>query len=56
MRISVLEAAEQLDELIDRAAAGEEIVLTLDGRDAVRLVPAESRAKAEAEGPVGEPT
>ncbi len=39
MRISELEAADQLDERIDRAAAGEEIVLTLDGRDAVRLVP-----------------
>jgi prevent-host-death family protein len=37
----VLEAKEQLAELIARVNAGEEVVVTDDGRGAVRLVPAE---------------
>jgi prevent-host-death family protein len=55
MRISVSDAAEQLDELIDRAAAGEDIVLTLDGRDAVRMMPAKRGAKAGDDGPPDRP-
>ncbi len=39
MRISVTEAKAQLTELIRRAEAGDEIVLTRHGHDAVRLVP-----------------
>jgi prevent-host-death family protein len=35
MQIPVNDAADQLDELIDRARNGEEIVLTVDGRPAV---------------------
>ena len=39
MRISVTDAKAQLTELIRRAEAGDEIVLTRHGHDAVRLVP-----------------
>lgn len=39
MRISVTEAESQLTELVRRAEAGEEIVLTRHGRDAIRFVP-----------------
>jgi prevent-host-death family protein len=40
MKISVSEAKGQLTELVRRAEAGEEIVLTRHGHPAVRLVPA----------------
>lgn len=39
MRVSVTDAKAQLTELIRRAEAGDEIVLTRHGHDAVRLVP-----------------
>ncbi|WP_186419774.1 type II toxin-antitoxin system prevent-host-death family antitoxin [Bosea sp. CS1GBMeth4] len=39
MRISVSEAKAQLTELVRRAEAGETVVLTRHGREAVRLVP-----------------
>ncbi len=39
MRISVTEAKDQLTELVRRAEAGDEIVLTRHGQAAVRLVP-----------------
>jgi prevent-host-death family protein len=39
MRISVTDAKAQLTDLIRRAEAGDEIVLTRHGHDAVRLVP-----------------
>jgi prevent-host-death family protein len=39
MRISVSEAKAQLTELVRRAEAGEEVVLTRHGQVAVRLVP-----------------
>lgn len=39
MRISVSEAKGQLTELVRRAEAGDEIVLTRHGHAAVRLVP-----------------
>lgn len=39
MQISVSEAKERLAELVRRAEAGEEVVLTRRGKAAVRLVP-----------------
>jgi prevent-host-death family protein len=51
MRIAVTEAKGQLTELVRRAEAGEEIVLTRHGQPAVRLVsaaPKPDRAKRAA--------
>ncbi len=39
MRISVSEAKRQLTELVRRAEAGDEVILTRHGHAAVRLVP-----------------
>ncbi|WP_123689860.1 type II toxin-antitoxin system Phd/YefM family antitoxin [Allostella humosa] len=39
MRVSVIEAEGQLAELVRRAEAGDEIILTRHGHPAVRLVP-----------------
>lgn len=39
MRISVSEAKAQLTELVRRAEAGDEVILTRHGQAAVRLVP-----------------
>jgi prevent-host-death family protein len=39
MQISVTEAKGQLTELVRRAEAGDEVVLTRHGQEAVRLVP-----------------
>ena len=39
MRISVTDAKGQLTELVRRAEAGDEIILTRHGHEAVRLVP-----------------
>ncbi|RAI30331.1 type II toxin-antitoxin system Phd/YefM family antitoxin [Rhodoplanes serenus] len=39
MRVSVTEAKGQLTELVRRAEAGDEIILTRHGQPAVRLVP-----------------
>lgn len=47
MRISVTEAKGLLTELIRRAEAGDEVVLTRDGHPAVRLVPITPVANAE---------
>jgi prevent-host-death family protein len=44
MRISVTEAKGQLTELVRRAEAGDEIVLTRHGHAAVRLVPIKAAA------------
>jgi prevent-host-death family protein len=41
MQVSVTEAKGQLTDLVRRAEAGDEIVLTRHGRAAVRLVPIE---------------
>ncbi len=38
MQISVEDAQDILDELVDRALAGEEIVLMLDGRPVAQIV------------------
>ncbi|MBB3932389.1 prevent-host-death family protein [Kaistia hirudinis] len=47
MRISLAEAETQLGELVRRAEAGDEIVLTRDGKPSVRLVPVELPALTE---------
>lgn len=47
MRISVTEAKGQLTELVRRAEAGDEIVLTRHGHAAVRLVPVKPVADAK---------
>ena len=47
MRISVTDAKAQLTELIRRAEAGDEIVLTRHGHDAVRLVPVKPATDAQ---------
>ncbi|WP_137045132.1 type II toxin-antitoxin system Phd/YefM family antitoxin [Pseudolabrys sp. FHR47] len=47
MRVPVTEAKGQLTELVRRAEAGEEIVLTRHGQPAVRLVPVEHQPTAE---------
>ncbi len=39
MRVSVTEAKAQLTELVRRAEAGDEVILTRHGQEAVRLVP-----------------
>jgi antitoxin (DNA-binding transcriptional repressor) of toxin-antitoxin stability system len=49
MKISVADAEDRLDELTERAEAGEEVVLTLDGRDVVRLVQVEFEPAPQAD-------
>lgn len=46
MRVSVSEAKGQLTELVRRAEAGEEVVLTRHGQAAARIVPAASKPTA----------
>lgn len=43
MKISVSEAKGHLTELVRRAEAGDEVILTRRGQDAVRLVPVAKR-------------
>lgn len=43
MRISVNEAKKQLTDLVRRAEAGDEVILTQDGQNVVRLVPEPQR-------------
>ncbi len=47
MRVSVTDAKAQLTELIRRAEAGDEVVLTRHGHDAVRLVPVKGARDAQ---------
>lgn len=47
MRISVTEAKGQLTELVRRAEAGDEVILTRHGHAAVRLVPVRPAADAK---------
>ena len=42
MKVSVTDAKGQLTELVRRAEAGEEVILTRHGQEAVRLVPLKS--------------
>ena len=46
MRISVTEAKSQLTDLVRRAEAGDDVVLTRHGQPAVRLVPIRPRPDA----------
>jgi antitoxin (DNA-binding transcriptional repressor) of toxin-antitoxin stability system len=48
MRISVADAGVLLPDLVKQARAGEEIILTCDGRAVVRLVPTGPVADAQA--------
>ena len=48
MRISVTEAKAQLTELVRRAEAGEEVLLTRHGRAAATLVPVRRQPDADA--------
>lgn len=48
MQISVSEAKAQLTELIRRAEAGDEVILTRHGQAAVRLVPVKRPSDAKA--------
>jgi prevent-host-death family protein len=50
MQISVSEAKGQLTELVRRAEAGDEVVLTRHGHPAVRLVPVKAVPSREARG------
>ena len=45
MRVKMSEARERLPALVDRAAAGEEIILTRRGKEVARLVPPSARAE-----------
>jgi prevent-host-death family protein len=47
MRIPLIEAKEQLSELVRRAESGDDVVLTRHGRPVVRLVPIATRPSAE---------
>lgn len=47
MRVSVSDAKGQLTELVRRAEAGEEVVLTRHGQAAVRLVPVVAAQRPE---------
>ena len=46
MKISVSDAKAQLTDLVRRAEAGDEVILTRHGHAAVRLVPVKARADA----------
>lgn len=48
VKISVTEAKGQLTELVRRAEAGEDVVLTRHGHDVVRLAPVRASLTAEA--------
>ena len=48
MRISVTDAKRQLAELVSRAEAGEDVVLTRHGKATVKLEPVRRRFDAEA--------
>jgi prevent-host-death family protein len=48
--VSLYEAKTQLSALVDRAAAGEEIVIMKSGQPMARLVPMESRAHLRVPG------
>ena len=52
MRVSVSEAKGQLTELVRRAEAGDEVVLTRHGKETVRLVPVQPQPNADARGAV----
>jgi len=45
MKVGVFEAKQMLSELVERAARGEEIVITRRGKELARLVSAKTRSK-----------
>ena len=47
MQVSVTEAKAQLTELVRRAEAGDEVILTRHGQAAVRLVPVQKKPDKE---------
>jgi prevent-host-death family protein len=47
MKVNIGQAKSQLSELVARALEGEEIILTRDGKSAVRLVPVSARPDLE---------
>jgi prevent-host-death family protein len=47
MEIAVSEAKARLTDLVRRAEAGDEVILTRHGRHAVRLVPVEQKAPSD---------
>ena len=47
MRISVTDAKGQLTDLVRRAEAGDEVILTRHGHPAVRLVPVRARLEGQ---------
>ncbi|MBV9572358.1 MAG: type II toxin-antitoxin system prevent-host-death family antitoxin [Alphaproteobacteria bacterium] len=47
MRVAITQAKGQLTELVRRAEAGEEVVLTRHGQPAVKLVPAAAKPTRE---------
>jgi prevent-host-death family protein len=51
MQVPVEQAKAQLDALIDRSVAGEEVVLTRNGQPVAQVVPAHATNGAAAKGP-----
>jgi prevent-host-death family protein len=47
MKVTVSEAKGQLTDLVRRAEAGEEVILTRHGQEAVRLVPVKRQVDSE---------
>jgi antitoxin (DNA-binding transcriptional repressor) of toxin-antitoxin stability system len=47
MRIPIGQAEPLLDESVDRVVAGEEVILTRDGQDAVKLVATSSAERSQ---------
>lgn len=50
LEVTVQQAAAQMEELLDRATAGEEIVMVRSGRPVARLVPIPPRAAPRVPG------
>lgn len=49
-QLDIIDAKARMDELLDRASAGEEIVLSKDGKPVVRLSPAADNPRARVFG------
>lgn len=45
MKVSVYEAKSKLSQMINKALEGEEVVITRNGKDVVKLVPAQNGTK-----------
>ena len=53
MQVNILEAKNQLSQLVKRAQAGEEIIIANRGQPVARLVPAQSAASSGAPAEAG---